>query len=184
MLLTAWVCWKPEVGVGDIITTLSVIVTAVGVWFAYDQLRRGVRQEHAQFLMGLTERYFADNDVRKFYYELENGKFVFEPATFAGSEQERWLDHLIYTFDVIGWAVKTNSLTPSEAEIFAFQASQVLKNDEVVKYLAWLDDEYARQGRPVPAHKDAKDLVETLNNCGQSQPKEQTPPKSGGRRSS
>lgn len=184
MLLTACVSWKPEVGVGDIITTLSVIVTAVGVWFAYDQLRRGVRQEHAQFLMELTERYFADDAVRKFYYELENGKFVFDPSTFAGSDQERWLDHLIYTFDVIGWAVRTESLTSSEAMIFAFQASQVLKNDEVVRYLAWLDEEYARQGRPVPAHKDAKDLVETLNNCGQRKSKQQSPPKSGGKLSS
>ena len=97
MLLAAWEWWKPQVGVGD-------IFTALGVWFAYYQLRRGVRQERAQFLMELTERYFADNDVRKFYYELENGRFVFDTQKFAGSDQERWLDQLIYTFDVIGWA--------------------------------------------------------------------------------
>lgn len=177
MLLAAWEWWKPQVGVGD-------IFTALGVWFAYYQLRRGVRQERAQFLMELTERYFADNDVRKFYYELENGRFVFDTQKFAGSDQERWLDQLIYTFDVIGWAVKTKSLTPSEAEIFAFQALQVLKNVEVIKYLVWLDEEYARQGRPVPAHKDAKFLVETLNKCCQRKPVERTPPQSGVRLSS
>lgn len=176
MLLVACEWWKQEVGIGN-------TVTALGVWLAFVQLRRGVRQERAKFLMELTARYFADNDVRRFYYKLEeegDRRFIYDPKKFAGSPEERWLDQLLYSFDVIGWVVRKKLLKSDEAEIFAFQALQVLENPEVIKYLAWLDEAYASKGRPVPAHKAAKFLVETLNNCGQRKPIKRTPSKSGG----
>lgn len=164
MLFAAWQL-KTEVGVADVLSLLTLVFTALGLWYANREIRRGVRDQRAQFLLELTERYFADNAVRKFYYDLENGKFSFDPSNlkkFEGTNEERCLDHLLYTFDVIGQVVRTESLTISEAQIFAFQASQVLKHPEVIKYLTWLDGYYAKQGLPVPAHEAAKFLVETL----------------------
>jgi hypothetical protein len=54
------------------------------------------------------------------------------------------------------------AVTEKEVDVLAFQASRVLRNPEVVKYLNWLDGEYEREGRPTPAHADARFLVETL----------------------
>ncbi len=133
--------------------------------------------------MELTERYFADNDVRRFYYKLEeegDRRFIYDPKKFAGSPEERWLDQLLYTFDVIGWVVRTKSLTPAEAEMFAFQAKQVLENEEVKKYLAWLNEAYASKGRPVPAHKDARYLVESFQKRRSKKTNQTDSTKSGG----
>lgn len=122
-----------------------------------------MHDQRAQFLLELTGRYFADKEVRQFYYRLENNKFFFNPETFPESDDERCLDQLIYTFDVIGWAVRTGSISISEAQIFAFQAVKVLENLEVTKYLLDLDDHYKKDRRPTPAHGDAKFFVATLN---------------------
>lgn len=154
--------WKAEVSVGDLATALGFIVATIGLFFAVKQLRQGALEQRANSLLELTERYFADNDVRKFYYRLDYNQFSLDLDKFAGSDEERWLDQLIYTFDVIGQVVRMGALTPSEAQIFAFQASRVLNNPEVKKYLDWLDGEYAREGRPTPAHADARYLVQTL----------------------
>lgn len=171
MLFAAWQL-KTEVGVGDILTALGFLATAVGLCFAYFQLRQGVRDQRAHFLLVLTERYFADKEIRAIYYKLENEKepFLFDPEKFHGSPEEQWLDQLLYTFDVIGQVVRTESLTKSEAQIFAFQAKQVLDHPEVIKYLAWLDLYYAGKGLTVPAHEAAKYLVETLKTVDQRKP--------------
>lgn len=182
-MLLALLKWKDEFGLSEILSLLTLLATIGGFGFAWRQLwhsaeaqRSQFQAQQAQFLMILTERYFADNDARKFYYALENGLFKFESGQysfdsselkkFGGSDQERWLDQLLYTFDVIGRVVRAGALTTTEAEIFAFQAKQVLDNEEVKKYLEWLDVEYKTHNLPVPAHEAAKYLVKTLNNCG------------------
>ncbi|MCA1594060.1 MAG: hypothetical protein LC754_15700 [Acidobacteria bacterium] len=154
--------WNPEVKLGDVLTLIGFVLTLTGLYFANVQLRRNTKVQRAQFLMDTTERYFSDVEVRKFYYRIDYKKFRFDPDKFMGSDEERWLDSLLYTFDVIGRMVKMGALTATEVEIFAFQASRVLRNSEVKKYLNLLNRDYEIEGRPTPAHEDALSLVETL----------------------
>ena len=67
--------WKAEVGVGDLLTALGFIVAVIGLFCAVQQLRRGVLEQRANSLLELTERYFADNDVRKLLYRLDYNQF-------------------------------------------------------------------------------------------------------------
>lgn len=161
--------WNPEWGLGDVVSLLGFMATVVGLCFAVRQLRQSATEQRAQFLLSLTERYFADSDTRKFYYKIDYNDFVFDLGSFSGSDQERWLDQLIYTFDTIGHMVRIGAISSSEASIFAFQASRVLNNPEVKKYLNWLDGEYKKEGRPTPSHSDSRYLVNTLpENAGKS----------------
>ena len=114
-------------------------------------------------MLDITERYFSNEEVRKFYYKLDYNQFDWTEKTFVGSDEERWLDHLVYTFDLVGQLVRMGAVTKKEVEILAFQASRVLNNVSVKKYLRWLDGEYKSEGRPTPAHADARYLVETLS---------------------
>jgi hypothetical protein len=154
--------WNPEYDIGDVLTLVGFTFTILGLVFAGFELRRNARVQKAQFLLDITERYFSDTDVRKFYYKLDYNKFTLDFNKLIGSDEERWLDSLLYTFDLIGRLVKMRAVTGKEVDVLAFQASRVLRNSEVVKYLNWLDGEYEREGRPTPAHADARFLVETL----------------------
>ena len=173
--------WNNDFGWGEILTVVGFIFTIVALWFTARefkrnaitlergaiQLNRGAKElernilvTKAQFIMDITERYFQNDDVRKFYYKLDYGNWKFDAKNFEESDEERWLDHLLYTFDVIGQLVKIGTITIEDIEILAFQADRVLENEEVKKYLDWLDADYLRQGIRKKARHHARFLVD------------------------
>lgn len=154
--------WNSEISIGDILTIVGFIFTIISLVFAGVQLRRNTSVQRAQFLLDITERYFRDSEIRKFFYDLDYRNFTLDFQKFIGSDEERWLDSLLYTFDVIGQMVKTGVVTREEVDVIGFQASRVLRNPEVQKYLEWLDGEHKREGRTERAHDDARFLAETL----------------------
>lgn len=154
--------WNPEVTFGDILTVVGFAFTILSLIFAAREVRRNTLAQRTQFLLDFTERYFSDNDVRKFFYKIDYNKFQFDLDEFICSDEERWLDSLLYTFDVIGRMVRTGAVTLDEVSIIAFQASRVLRSPEVEKYLRWLDKEHAQEGRPGAAHSDARYLMQAI----------------------
>jgi hypothetical protein len=167
--------WKSEVGIGDIFVGFTFLAAAVGLILTAIQLRHGILVQRAQFLLDATKRYFADTHVRRLYYDVDYERFHItflngEPNTvqragqpakpFVGSDEERWLDSLLYTFDVIGRIVELGALSASEVSIFAFQAARVFRNTDIANLLRWLDKERDRFGGEVPAHRAARKLVE------------------------
>jgi hypothetical protein len=154
--------WSNEVKLSDILTMGGWLLTIIGLVFTALQIRRAARTQRYQFLLTVTERYFGDKEVREFYYRLDYHKFTFDPKTFLGTEDERLLDGIIYNLDIIGRMLRMNVLSLHEVSIIGFQVSRVMGNPEVQRYLAWLDGEYRREGRPTPAHDDARYLAKSL----------------------
>ena len=156
------VFWNPEVSTGDILTVIGFVFTTVGLLYTAGELRRNTINQRMQFLLEIAERYFADTAARNLFYQIDYGKYRFELEKFVGSDDERLLDGMLYNFDLIGRLVKTNTVSIDEVSILAFQASRVLRNSEVRKYLAWLDGEYRSEGRVQAAHMDARYLMMAL----------------------
>lgn len=154
--------WSPVVSVGDVLTAAALFLTATGLLFAGMQLRRNTKAHRAQFLLEVSARYFSDDNIRRFSQKLDWQEFTFLQDKFPGSEEELRLDNLLYMFDIIGCMVRLSTLTVSEARIMAYQASRVLRNPEVSKYLTWLESVYAEEGIGVRPHDDARYLVEQL----------------------
>lgn len=170
------VTWDPQLGWGEVISALAFLAAGGGLWFAGCQLRDATKVRRAQFLLSATERYFLDAEVRKLYYDIDYGKFAIqfnkrgEPTTytrceaeakpFIGSDEERYLDGLLYTFDTIGRIVDIGALSMTEAKLFSFQARRVFGDSSVVRLLAWLNRERERFGGEVPAHQAGRWLAE------------------------
>src|SRR3954470_23553474 len=138
--------WDPKIDLGNILTAAGFILTAATVLFAAITLRSSVRVRRAEYLLKLTERYFKDADVRKFYYKVDWGNWQLEGTIGSGSDEERWLDSLLYSFDEIGHVLRLGVLNENDARLFAFQASRVLQNEHVSSYLKMLDDDYRKEG--------------------------------------
>jgi hypothetical protein len=178
--------WNPQVNVGDILTLTGFVLTIVGLFFTGIQLRRNTAAQKARFLLEFTERYFSDSAVRRFFYQVDYNQIELDfsdrerplmtrpvPSLdgtvqewktdyFLLSDEERCLDSLLYTFDVIGRMLKERVITLEEVDIIGFQALQVLRNLSVKNYLEWLDEEHENAGRTERAHDGARYLVETL----------------------
>lgn len=167
-----------QLSAGEWASIITAIVTSVGILLAYFELHRSTRIQRGQFLLGATERYFAESEARRLFYDIDYNRFRInfiegDPATverngqeakpFMRSEEERSLDSLLYTFDVIGRLVDLGSLDIREAEIFAFQAKRVLENESVLQYVEWINKDRVRFGVKATAHQAAFKLVARLS---------------------
>ncbi|SEF23559.1 hypothetical protein SAMN05421837_102247 [Amycolatopsis pretoriensis] len=79
------------------------------------------------------------------------------------SEDEPAIDHLLFVYDLIGYYTETGVIEEGELPIIRFEASRVLHNKQMVKYLTWLDSEYAAVGITGPAYAHARKLAERVN---------------------
>lgn len=169
--------WNPEITIGNFLTFAGLIATAIGLLFTAWQLKNGIRIQRAQFLLQTSERYFKDADIRKLYYDIDYDRLEFrfsngEPNEFSrnnqnfkpffGSEEERFLDTLLYTFDVIARVAEIQAMSEKESQLYAFQAARVFRNKHIVHYLGWLDNERERFGGEVPSHNAARIFVNKI----------------------
>ena len=155
--------WNPMVRPVDIITTVGLIFTTAGLFFAAIQFRQNTRAQRALMLVEVTKWYFREDEVRRFFYDIEYGRFTFDRdqhEAIRPTDEERWLDNLLYTYDMVGHLVKINGLSLEEAQILAYQALILINNPEVQKYLDWLDELWSSMGRRERAHDDARYLAE------------------------
>ena len=90
------------------------------------ELHLNTKVQKAQFLLDVTERYFSNE---MFADSLPAGleHVQYDPEKFRGSDEERWLDGLLYNLDVVGRIVRMGTLAIDDVDIIAYQASRVIR---------------------------------------------------------
>lgn len=66
---------NPQLGAGDWANIITALVTSFGILLAYVELRRNTRVQRGQFLMEATERYFAESEARRLFYDIDSHQF-------------------------------------------------------------------------------------------------------------
>ena len=152
--------WNPEVGLGDILTVVGFLLTVGSLIFAGYQFRKSTQAQRANFLLTITERFFSD-DLRTLYYKLDWGKFKLSEALTkdGGTQDEKTLDELLYTIDVIGRLVRMGVISRKEVDVISSQILRVMSNPEVQQYVENLSVIYAHRFNQ-EAHSDAQSLYE------------------------
>ncbi|MFX0556939.1 hypothetical protein ACOCEA_09075 [Maribacter sp. CXY002] len=135
-------------------------------------MKESSRVNRVRFIYDLTNDLFADDKIREFFYKIDYEKFEFEfddkkIEKFKGSDEERWLDTILYRYDVIGRMVRTETMPLKDIEYILFEIIQVYKNKDVRNYLKWLDGEFDTHGKlgkskRKRAHDDFRWLAEKI----------------------
>jgi hypothetical protein len=155
--------WNPSVTLADVLTVIGVTFTFIAVVAAVRGIRHNQAVERGRFLSEIMDRLFRDDNVRKFWYQLDYAQWRFDKNTFPGSEEERWLDHLLYQFALVGRLVKLKVISEEEVMAIGFEAARVLTdNSEVREYLEWLKEQYALTGQPSTPFPDAMYLAQLV----------------------
>jgi hypothetical protein len=155
--------WNNELKASDLVASLALCFALVALLLTFLQIRRGSRTRKGDLLLKMFDDYFGNEHVREMYYKLDYGDWQFDLGSFPLSADEPHIDYLLYFFDTLGLMLKRREITLNEVEIFAFQANQVLRNEEMQKYLQWLNQQYAQSGRPSPAHSHALYLRDRIS---------------------
>lgn len=150
----------------NILTLIGIFLTFASVTFAGRQLQRTRRTNQAQFLFNITTWFLNDSDLRDIFYKLDYNEWQFDKNTFSGSEDEPKIDKMLFVFDLLEHLIESEHISPGDLRILSFEASRVLHNPEVERYLTWLDTEYRLVGRPTPAYAGARKLAARLRATG------------------
>jgi hypothetical protein len=155
--------WNPDVTLADVLTMIGFTLTFIAVVAAVRGIRHNQAVERGRFLSEVMDRLFRDDSVRKFWYQLDYDQWRFDQMAFPGSDEERWLDHLLYQFALVGRLVKLGVLSQEEVTAIGFEAARVLTDSaEVQKYLEWLREQYALTGQPSTPFPDAIYLAQLV----------------------
>ena len=159
-----------EVTLGNLISVLGFIATAIGLFLAIKQMRRNLKIQKSNVILKITDELFQDNEQRQFFYKIDYEKFEFnldKLESFKGSDDERRLDSLLYKYDAISKLIRMALIDVEDIEFLLFEIVQVMHNKEVKKYIKWLDGEFEEHGvvknnkRKRP-HDDVRWLIEEL----------------------
>lgn len=159
----------------SLLTIVGLLLTFASVTFAARELRQSRRSNQAEFLFNIMTWYLNDSALRDFFYKLDYNIWKFdaskltddnESASPSGPNEWASLDKMLFVFDLLGNLVEENHVSSRNLSIISFEASRVLHNPEIERYLVWLDNEYLLVGQPGPAYAAARRLGERFRTTG------------------
>jgi len=159
--MTDFLRWNSEFKAADIIALLGFIATVVVVIYAGLQIRQSTRATRTDTVLRLLDNYFGDEKLQSMYYKIDYKDYDHD-MPFPTRKDEPYVDRLIYFFDTVGWLIRSGILTMDEVGLIAYQAQRVLRNSDVQAYLHRLDGAHKSDGRPTPAHRDARNLAQAI----------------------
>jgi hypothetical protein len=131
--------FQPTFTVGDLIQAAALLIAAAALVLTAIEMHRSTRQHRVQQIVELQNQFYADTDLMDVYYLIEYGDFRYEEDTFHDTPLEKNLDHLLVHFESIASLYEARVVSAKELDIVAYHYLVIYQNDEVRKYLAWLD---------------------------------------------
>jgi hypothetical protein len=147
-----------EVSSTSVVTAVFGLTGLVGIVLTYHKSLVENAATKARFVLYLNQSFLQDDNERAFFYKLDHDGFFFEPQKFAGSEDEKQLDRLLFKISFVGKLLKDGVVDVSDINFVRHIVGSTMKDKEVAKYLCWLS-------AAIPGHQsfhDAAYLVEQL----------------------
>jgi len=151
-----------QITIGDVIQVFAVLVACVGLFLNWSQLKSANRQKRAEYIIDLYNQSALDKDVLDIYYQIEYGKFTYEPKKFHGSPEEIKLDKLIEIYDNIGILYLLGNFKLADLSYVAYSYLVVYQDESVQRYLMVLDSWYRRRGMKIKPFMSFRSVGEVL----------------------
>jgi hypothetical protein len=151
---TGWAKSGPiEITALSIVSAVLGVPALIGYILAYRREKKGNEIESAKFVYELTIGFLESDRERAFFYKLDYQDFKFDPDAFALSEDELYLDRLLYKLAFVGTLLRKRLVTLDDIGSIRHIASRTLRNPEVLKYLRYLKQVQ------IPDHSSYADCV-------------------------
>lgn len=134
---------------------LAAVFAGIGLLVAAHEVRRTVAYSRSERVAAVFFKLSDNLDTKKLYYEIEYGRFQYR-MDFHESPTEHHLDALLGHFDLLARQVELNILRVQDLEVLAYEFVVMYKNEEVQKYLQFLDSwcqESGNTARPFRAFR-------------------------------
>lgn len=153
------------ISIGDLIAIVFGTLGLAGLFFAYVQLRM-TRQSSADnavsaragFILEVNKLLHGNRENLEFFYRLDYDQretsFRFDQEAFPNSNDELCLDRLLYLLAYVGSLLRRRIVDVDDLLWMRFVIRTVLGNQEVHKYLEWIQSK-----DQVPGHSGFLDAI-------------------------
>lgn len=144
----------------NLLAILSATLAATGLCLNWWQMRKNNMQRRAEYLVNMRNKYMSDPEMLEIHYQIEYSKFEYKE--FHGSPTERKLDKLLYFYESVARLRLMKNITDDDIGMFAYELLSVYRNEEVKKYLSFLDDSFAKRGFKLTPFRAFRQVGEQL----------------------
>ena len=127
-----------------IVPALSATFAAIGLLLTFYQSRRTNAQARAALVAACLQGFADDQEIQRAFYAIEYSEFLYDSA-FHKSEREREVDKLLRHFANLALAWQAGLLSTADVRPVQYYVLRVLRNPEVQKYLAFIEQWSERQ---------------------------------------
>ena len=132
------ISFNKEIRAGDLISAVSFIGAAVGLFLNWWQLRLGGIRKRAEFIVSVFSQFITDPDSSQAFYDIEYDELRYD-GRFHGTKREKQLDRLLYYFEKIAALYDLGTISLQDLELVRYEFVRVYRNKSVQQYFETLD---------------------------------------------
>jgi len=130
-----------EIQIIDILKIIAVLIALVGLFLNAWQLYQNNNFRRSEIVSNVLFKTFDDEKISKMFYKLEYDKFTYDD-NFHNSKDEERLDKTLVLFNILAKQYYMNLITLEDIEEISYDFLTIYDNQEVQKYLKFLDNWY------------------------------------------
>ena len=127
-----------------IVDWLLLAVAIAGISFTYIQIRHNAQTSRARFLADMHNRIVSDNDIKNIFQRIDWGNFEYDSNNFPNSNDERSLDRLLFTLDLMCMFYYQRKLQHEDIEVFEYEIHRLNQSNGVREYFHVLNENVSR----------------------------------------
>ena len=125
---------------GDSISIVLLIVTAIGIIFTGMQLKQTKDINRAILVKELYLFFYKDKAIREIFYKIEWSNYSLDERMKLDTKEEQQVDALLAFFEVICDMFYRKVLTKDDLKIFDYEMYRTYEHPGVQEYLEFLEE--------------------------------------------
>ena len=121
--------------ISDVISSISLAVTIIGLAFAFFQWRKSNSIKRAEYINELTEKVRSDEDIRAIVYRIDYNEDWYTAGFHGSGELEVQVDKTLSYFSYICYLKSMKVVSKKEFSFFEYKINRILKDNNVQRYL-------------------------------------------------
>jgi len=124
---------------------ITPFILGYGLYLNYKQMKTNNTQRKNELISNVLFKLLDDKDISNIFYKLEYNAFKYSDS-FHHSKEEVKLDKILVLFNILSKQYYDNLIEIDDIEEISYDMMTVYQNQEVQKYLAFLDGWYKDNG--------------------------------------
>ncbi len=153
-----------QITLPDWLKITAIFLASIGLFLNAWQQWKVYRQKRIEYVSDVLWKIYDDEELSEIYYKIEYSEFIYNSNDFHGSENEKKLDKLLSTFDILAKQYYLKLITIQDIDLISYEYLVIFQNKEINKYFDFLDSWFDKRGIKNPPFDKLRKLGKIVEN--------------------